>query len=194
MFGLRRRAATVALVALTLALPGCGKPRPSADRPYPLPVDVFADTGRAGPMRVVTPAAPAVGAARASVWMARVSPSRPAALPMPPAEVAAETLALDVPAPPSLAIDDDLKPPILRARAALSLPAHARGFVELDVRVDEEGRVSDALWAGGSEDPTLGRAASDCALAMRFYPALRAGRPIAVWCRQRFDFGGAEPR
>jgi len=24
---------------------------------------------------------------------------------------------------------------------------------------------------------------------MRFYPALRGGRPVAVWCRQRFEFG-----
>ena len=24
---------------------------------------------------------------------------------------------------------------------------------------------------------------------MRFYPALRDGRPVAVWCRQRFKFG-----
>jgi hypothetical protein len=34
-------------------------------------------------------------------------------------------------------------------------------------------------------------AARECALAMRFYPALRAGRPTAVWCRQRFDFDRA---
>jgi hypothetical protein len=23
---------------------------------------------------------------------------------------------------------------------------------------------------------------------MRFHPAVKAGRPVAVWCRQRFDF------
>jgi hypothetical protein len=28
---------------------------------------------------------------------------------------------------------------------------------------------------------------------MRFYPARRAGRPVAVWCRERFDFGGEGP-
>jgi hypothetical protein len=24
---------------------------------------------------------------------------------------------------------------------------------------------------------------------MRFFPALQSGRAVAVWCRQRFDFG-----
>ncbi|MEK7824720.1 MAG: energy transducer TonB [Candidatus Eisenbacteria bacterium] len=183
----RRLAATAALVTVTLAGAGCGNPRPAADRPYALPVDVYADTGRGGPLRVAAPAAPP---ARASVWLARVSPARPALLQLPQAEIAAEPLAVAIPAPPALAVDEDLKPPLPRTRAPLTVPARARGFVELDVRVDEEGRVSDALWAGGSEDPPLVRAATDCALGMRFYPALRAGRPVAVWCRQRFDFGG----
>ena len=70
------------------------------------------------------------------------------------------------------------------------LPDHARrAEVELDVRVDESGEVTDALWAEGSADPALVAAATACALGMRFYPALQSGRPIAVWCRQRFDFG-----
>jgi hypothetical protein len=180
MIHLRRRATTAGLAALLLACLGCGRARPSADRPYALPVDVFADTGRGEPMRVVTPPAPA---ARTSVWMGRVSPSRPSMLALPQAELGAETLT----------VDDDLKPPIPRTRAALVVPAHARGFVELDVRVDEEGRVSDALWAAGSQEPALVRAATDCALEMRFYPALRVGRPVAVWCRQRFDFAEAGP-
>src|SRR6266545_850269 len=50
--------------------------------------------------------------------------------------------------------------------------------------------AADAGWAGGSEDPARVAAATACARAMRFYPALRAGRPVAVWCRQRFDFPG----
>jgi hypothetical protein len=49
--------------------------------------------------------------------------------------------------------------------------------------------VSDALWAEGSQDSTVVEAALACARGMRFYPALRSGRPIAVWCRQRFEFG-----
>jgi hypothetical protein len=54
--------------------------------------------------------------------------------------------------------------------------------------VDERGDVSDALWAAGSEDTSLVRAAIECALAMRFFPALRGDRAVAVWCRQRYDF------
>jgi TonB family protein len=180
--------ATGALVAAALALAACGKSRPAADRPYALPVDVYADTGRGQPLRVVVPSAPPV---HASVWLARVSPARPTSLPLPPAGNAPETLALAPPVPPTLAVDEGLKPPLPRTRAPLAVPAGARGFVELDVRVDEGGRVSEAQWAGGSQDARLVRAATDCALGMRFYPALRAGRPVAVWCRQRFDLGGA---
>jgi hypothetical protein len=179
--------ATGALVSATLAVAGCGKPRPAADRPYALPVDVYADTGRGEALRIAAPSAPPI---HASVWLTRVSPARPASLQLPPAGIAAETLTVAPPGPPVLAVDEGLKPPLPRARAPLAVPAGARGFVELDVRVDEAGRVSDALWAGGSEDLPLVRAATDCALGMRFYPALRAGRPVTVWCRQRFDFGG----
>jgi TonB family protein len=179
--------ATGALVSTTLAVAACGKARPAADRPYALPVDVYADTGRGEPLRIAAPSAPPI---HASVWLARVSPARPAPLQLPPAGIAAETLAVAPPGPPALAVDEGLKPPLPRTRAPLAVPAGARGFVELDVRVDEAGRVSEALWAGGSEDPALVRAATDCALGMRFYPALRAGRPVTVWCRQRFDFGG----
>jgi hypothetical protein len=125
-----------------------------------------------------------------------VAPSRPTRLdpPLPPA--ASDTLAPEAAPPPALAIDDDLKPPLLRTPAALTRPADPRSgsrpgaqSVELDVRVDESGAVTDALWAGGAADSALVSAAIECALGMRFYPALRAGRPVAVWCRQRFDFG-----
>jgi TonB family protein len=186
----RRWLAGWALVAWA-ALGGCGtKPR-SSERPHAVPVDVFSDTGRAGPLRVVRPAEPA---AQAEVWLTHVSPARERSLEPPDVESTAETLAaLPPPPPPGLAVDEGLKPPIPRARAALAVPAGARGFVELDVRVDERGRVAAALPAGGSGDSALVRAATDCALGMSFYPALRAGRPVAVWCRQRFDFGVREP-
>jgi len=125
------------------------------------------------------------------VWVRRVTPSRPAAIqaPLPPAPP--DTLAPEPLPPPALVVDPDLKPPLLRTRARLVAPsgARARAAVELDVRVDEAGDVTDALWAAGSSDPGLVAAARACALGMRFYPALRGGRPIAVWCRQRFDFG-----
>jgi len=170
---------------------GCGaKPR-APERPYAVPVDIFSDTGRAAPLRVVRPAEPAP---RAEVWLTRVSPARQAPLEPQDLETPAETLAaLPPPAPPGLAVDEGLKPPIPRTRAPLAVPVGALGFVELDVRVDEAGRVAAALPVGGSKDSALVRAATDCALGMSFYPALRAGRPVAVWCRQRFDFGVREP-
>ena len=173
-----------ALVVLT----GCAReaarepgPRP-ADSTLSLPVRVFADT--AGERLAIDP--PAL-----SVWVSRVSPSRPAdpaalAPPEPPSAMPeGEVL------PPPLEIDPDLKPPILRTPASLHLPSRRTPgpqSVELDVRVAEDGTVSDALWAGGSADSTLVQSAIESALGMRFYPAIQAGRPVAVWCRQRFDF------
>src|SRR5262245_12836428 len=167
----------------------CSRP-PTTESPQALPVDVYADTGRTATLRV-TPVAPGPPP-RAAVWLAHVSPARLPAADLPPPEASPETVAVTPPPPPALAVDDGLKPPLLRTSATLAVPEGARGFVELDVRVDEQGGVSDALWAGGSDDPALVRAATRCALDMRFYPALRGGRPVAVWCRQRFDFALGE--
>jgi TonB family protein len=164
---------------------GCAKPPAATERPQAIPVDVVADSGRGGTLRIVAPDAPP---ARASVWLARVSPAR-STPPLPTAEATPETLPGSFSAPPALAIDEGLKPPLPRSRAPLAVPKGAQGLVELDVRVDEQGRVTDALWAGGSADSTLVRAATACARNMRFYPALRAGRAVAVWCRQQFVFG-----
>jgi TonB family protein len=185
-----RRAAALTLIAvLAGTAAGCGRERATAPARRSIPVDVFADTGRAGRLAVKPPAT------SASVWMDRVSQTRVApagALSTPEPEAPPETLRSDVAPARGLAVDEDLKPPIPRERGALVVPPHApSGSVELDVRVDEAGRVSDAIWAAGSEDSTLVRAATDCALAMRFFPALQAGRPVAVWCRQRFEFGRA---
>jgi TonB family protein len=190
---LRARGAHGVALAAALALAGCDRPARTVERPYPIPVDVYADTGRSVPLRVAPAPAPATPA-RAAVWLARVSPARSRASEPPVPEAAPETLGAAMPPPPGLTVDEDLKPPLPRARTALSVPRGARGFVELDVRVDEQGLVSDALWAGGSEDPALVEAATRCALEMRFYPALRSGQPVAVWCRQRFDFGVADAR
>ncbi|HVP14396.1 MAG TPA: energy transducer TonB, partial [Terriglobales bacterium] len=94
--------------------------------------------------------------------------------------------------PPALEVDPGLEPPILVVRGVLELPRGprpARGVVELQVRVDEKGAVSEVAWTGGSSDTALVGAARRCALGMRFEPAQRGGRPVAVWCEQRFDFG-----
>jgi TonB family protein len=187
----RIRCPVVLLLILMLpALAGCGRGSRRTDQRVRLPVDVFSDTARSVrlapslPQAVAPPPSPA-----ATVWLARVSPAPPAS-PEVPAPAAAESLAIPWPDAPVLAVDEDLKPPIPRAAARLRVPSGARpGWVALDVRVDVSGSVTDAEWAGGSSDSALVRAATDCAFAMRFFPALQSGHEVAVWCRQRFDFG-----
>ncbi len=167
---------------IVVALAGCAQ-GPKAERPSELAVDVFSDTSRSLPL-AATPRP------EARVWIERVMPSGPrggmdAALPDAPSAAPAWDQA-----PPPREGDTGLRPPILRRNAPLVLPrAGARGSVELEVRVDESGWVSDVRFAGGSEDSALVGAATRCARAMRFFPALLTERPIAVWCRQRFDFG-----
>ena len=173
---------------LALALLSCGRESPrDADAPR---VDVFADTSITRRLAISPPDTTQWAAARkrAAVWMAQVAPAREA--PQPPyPEAGPAAVDTTLPSPPRLEVDPDLKPPILRSAAPLRIPAGPRAaWVELDVRVGEDGTATDALWAGGSSDSALVSAAIDCALAMRFYPALRAGYPVAVWCRQRFDF------
>lgn len=192
-----RGGAGLARACLPLALllaGGCARsPEPAASRPpgraeaFPLAVHVFADTGRGGLLEVRPPAA--------RVWLASVTPARaPTPAPALP-EALPDSLPPSEDSPPALAMDPGLKPPVLRAPGTLALPSGwsgPRASVELDVRVDESGRVSDALGATGSADSVLIEAARRCALGMRFYPAMQAGRPVPVWCRQRFDFGGAQ--
>jgi len=184
---LPRRARACALAALLAA--GCSRePAPvPVSRAAPLAVNVLADTGRGPSYAVRIPP-------RALVWLASVTPARaPVPSPMPSVPLPdSEPPAAE--AAPELEVDPGLKPPVLRTPASLTLPpGHARGRVELDVHVDESGTVSEVLWAAGSEDSVLVGAARRCALGMRFYPALRAGRPVAVWCRQHFDFGSGRP-
>ena len=197
-----RVGARVVRACLPLALllaGGCARsPEPAASRPpsrpvaVPLAVNVYADTGRGGRLEVHLPAARA--------WLASVTPARlPAPAPALP-EALPDSLAPLEDSPPALAVNPGLVPPVLRAPGTLALPAGWRGprvSVELDVRVDESGRVSDALPVRASGDSAtiavgLVEAARRCALGMRFYPALQGGRAVPVWCRQRFDLGGAQ--
>jgi TonB family protein len=192
---LRRRArpSTAAGLILLLSVLACSRSSERAEGPVRLPVDVFADTGRSERLEVrpPPPGDPAPPPAQAEVWLTKVAPTRPDVIEVSLPEAAPETLDFSPPPPRPLVVDEDLKPPILRTAAPLVVPRGAsRGTVELDVRVDEDGTVSDALWAGGSSDSILVEAAIGCAQAMRFYPALQSGRPVAVWCRQRFDFAG----
>jgi hypothetical protein len=187
------------VLAAALPLVSCGRTHPGpAERSFQktppgghlaVPVDVLADTAHAGQARVpLTPTLP-MPINDARVWVARVAPANPAGNEPPWPTAAPDSLAVSSAEPPTLAVDEDLKPPIPRDRARLTLPAGAGpGRVELDVRVDETGAVSDAIWAGGSRDSALVEAATACALGMRFYAAEREGRRVAVWCRQQFDF------
>ena len=186
------RAEAWALILL-LVLVGCTRepepPRADSQEPVSLPVRVFADTGRGGRLPVRAPT-------ETRVWLARVDPAR-VPPPSPDLPVApADSFPRLEDSPPALRVDPGLKPPVLREPGALILPpgwTRARGSVELDVHVDERGQVTEAVWAAGSTDSALVSAARRCALGMRFFPALREGRPVAVWCRQRFDLGARAP-
>jgi hypothetical protein len=182
--------AALALLAVIAWLAGCGRgpgdraARSGTSRPRALAVRVFSDTGRTEALAIGRAPYPA------RVWLARVSRS-PGVGAMPLPEAAPDTLPPE-PRPASLIVDDALKPPIQRGTSDLTLPPGIRGgarFVELDVRVDPFGRVGDVRWAGGDADSALVRAATRCAEAMTFYPALLRGEPVEVWCRQRFEFG-----
>jgi hypothetical protein len=169
---------------------GCGRDEATQQAPVSIPVDVFADTGRAERLRIQPPPRESSATPLVAVWMAQVKPARPEHLeaPLPdPSPLAPEG---EFPKPPALEVDPGLKPPILRTPGVLRLPPGAsRAWVELDVKVGKDGEVSDALWMAGSSDSALVLAAVRCALGMRFFPALQGGRAVAVWCRQRFDFG-----
>jgi protein TonB len=183
-----------AWLALFTAL-GCGAKREREAPPMPVTVDVLADTGRTQTLHVVPPA---------RVWITRVASSRATTPPVEPTPARGPAGPLPTPEPdaippaepePPLAVEGNLVPPRFVSGEPLRVPGHSGGLtVELDVHVDETGRVSDVQWASGSRDTALVRAATECAAAMHFRPATRGGRPVEVWCRQRFDFGGTRAR
>jgi hypothetical protein len=119
-----------------------------------------------------------------------VTPARPAP-PDPPLPEAMPSVPEEAPPPPALEVDPGLKPPIPRRTRCVAAPVRAPrpAYVELDVEVGAGGDVMEVAWAGGARDPALVDAAIECARAMTFFPAMRGDQPVAVWCRQRFDFG-----
>ena len=195
--GRSRPLVTAVACVLIAAGWGCGRARPTDEEPdvLRLPVDVFADTARdvrlgsADSMLAFEPPPPeTTRAPLASVWLARVSPAPP--VHVDPSMAGAEPQAGEWPEPPKLDVDEGLKAPIPRGSSRLVVPRGSDpGWVELDVRVDETGAVSDVEWAGGAIDSARVEAATACAFAMQYFPALQDGRAVAVWCRQRFDFG-----
>ncbi len=179
-----------AVVVLLLAATGCARherPIVAGRRSWLLAVLVYADTARVARLSVPPPAA--------RVWLARVTPARVALEVPAPLDLSSDSLPAPPDEGPALEVDPGLKPPVLRTPGHLVLPLgpHSTGWVDLDVRVDEDGAVSDALWVSGGTDTALVGAARHCALSMSFYPALRGGRPVPVWCRQRFDLRAPVP-
>ena len=92
----------------------------------------------------------------------------------PPAPKASEPIATD---------ERMLQPPIARG-ASVSISGGRGGQVTLDVRVDENGDVSDAMLVASDADSLAVHAAIEASLALRYHPALLGGKPTAVWTRQ----------
>ena len=109
-----------------------------------------------------------------------VSPAEPT--PEPPAPEPGEPPA---PAPAAGPADArTLLPPIPRGVPATSIAGRGTAHVTLDVRVDEQGDVSDALLVESDADSLTVQAAIATAEAVRYHPALLGGKPVAVWTRQ----------
>jgi hypothetical protein len=79
-----------------------------------------------------------------------------------------------------------LLPPIPRGAPAI-VAAGRGGRVTLDVRIDEQGDVSDALLVTSDADSLVVQAAIEAAFGLRYHPALLGGTPTAVWTRQVID-------
>lgn len=83
-----------------------------------------------------------------------------------------------------------LQPPIPRGAPSTTVDGraaaarHERAHVTLDVRVDEQGDVSDALLVESDADSLSVHAAIEAAMGVRYHPALLGGKPVAVWARQ----------
>lgn len=184
------RTLVVVLAAAGLSCQRRPAPHPRAE-PRAIPVSVLADSSGASRLRVTRPGAGAKPP-EARAWLARVRVAG-GATPEPPLPEARPSMPPATPGPPPLVVDEGLKPPIPKKVVPLVVPPSGvrpgPASVELDVLVDTAGSVSEVTFAGGSDDSALVAAAVACARQMTFYPALQAGRPVAVWCRQRFDFG-----
>ncbi len=182
------------VLVLLCAAAGCG-PRAPREGGAParaalevgtdVPVSVLADSAEAGGLPPAR--GPAAGAAP-RVTLVRVALERgDVAPPLPLPEASAPEGA--GPAREGLAADDVLRPPLPRGPLELRVAAGPPATVELDVRVDEHGAVTDVRPAGGDVGEAALAAAAAAARRSRWYPATLHGRPVAVWCRQRFATG-----
>ena len=134
------------------------------------------------PERLVLPLSPR-GAGQ--LVYERVAPARASLdLPPPPADVAEPPASAA--AEPSEPSPLQLKPPIPRGSPRVVASGRG-GKVALDVRVDETGAVSDVALVETDADSLTVLAATNAALALRYYPALLGERRVAVWTRQVFE-------
>jgi hypothetical protein len=177
------------LLIFGLLLGGCGErtaSRESREVGDTLAVTVLADSAQGVNL---PPARTGPGHEGTRLTLVRIAPSRadvraPLPIPEPAAPETSEPRA-----PEDSRDNDELRPPIPRGPAIVRLSGARKGWLELDVRVDENGEVTDAIPVSGDADSATVRAATEAALAMRWFPAVRRGRPVAVWCRQRFETG-----
>lgn len=188
-----RASALLVAAALLAAACGCG-PRPAVHGTASGRGADSAGSGAVetapGALRPLADFDPSQVSPEPSVSVVRVAPRRAdLALAPPLPEPSEPEPHAAPPASAALVTDDELRAPIVREGARVDRARAKRGWVELDVRVDEEGAVSDAMFADGAADSSAVEAAIEAALAMRFWPASQNGRPVAVWCRQRFEFG-----
>ena len=171
---------------------GCARP---SRAPASAPADstTSASIARDRPERVIVPLAGAGTLTLERTAIERVALDRPPVVDVAPAAPALEPPVPEPAEPPAPAAPEpgpadpqSLKPPIARG-AATRVAGGRGGRVTLDVRVDEQGDVSDALLVESDADSLTVAAATEAALAMRYHPALLGGKPVAVWTRQVID-------
>jgi protein TonB len=175
---MNRHRAWIVTSYLVATVVGCGRPPVHPARDASSRTDSLALTADRPPSVTLPPAPP-------PLTVLRIAPERSDAH-VPPPQAPPE-------APPEsnapvdrLPIDDRLRPPVLREPLRAPIARLARGWVELDVRVDERGEVTDVRLASADADRAGVQAALAAARTLRYFPARKAGEPVAVWCRQRF--------
>ena len=182
---------TFFLLSVGLALGGCA--RAPRERANVLPDSAAAAIALDRPERPIVPLAGGDTLRLERVTLERagleisppppqvvVAPAEPS--PEPPAPEADEPPAPE-PAVPGPADARTLLPPIARGAPATAIAGRG-GRVTLDVRVDEQGDVSDALLVESDADSATVHTAIEAAEAVHYHPALLGGRPVAVWTRQ----------
>jgi len=69
-----------------------------------------------------------------------------------------------------------------------ALRREAEGHVVLQMRIDAEGRVAEVKLVSSQGDASFARAAARAVARWRFRPAVRDGKPVAVWATKKITF------